>query len=226
MGNCVHVPVDAVGGQQQRRLPTGSSHSESSGEDFRYTKNTCALEYWDPVKLIGEGSVSTIHMVRRRSERVAIPYKEKIDVMARANKKEAEDETDDSTDDDEQDEEECLYALKSIVKDHLRNDKYLQEMRDEIFIMSNLHHPNIIRVAEGYERKRHVYLVMELCRGGALSQVEGPSTEQHTKAICRQLLSAVAYMHEQGVVHRDCRCFRFGAYRRFVLSPPGFEAAC
>ena len=99
---------------------------------------------------------------------------------------------------------EPIYALKSIMKDFILNDRYLQEMRDEVYTMSKLSHPNIVKVVEGYERKRHVYLIMELCKGGDLTQVEGTS-EKHAKAIMRRVLSAVQYMHDKGVVHRDCK---------------------
>eukprot|EP00977_Amphora_coffeiformis_P002781 scaffold523_cov166-Amphora_coffeaeformis.AAC.9 len=80
-------------------------------------------------------------------------------------------------------------------------------MRDEIYTMSHLSHPNIVRVLEAYERKRHVYLIMELCTGGDLVQLsrdEG-TTEPHAKAIVRHILQAVAYMHKMGVVHRDLK---------------------
>ena len=46
-------------------------------------------------------------------------------------------------------------------------------MRDEIYTLSNLKHPNIVRVVEAYERKRHIYLILEYCRGGDLYEVEG-----------------------------------------------------
>jgi serine/threonine protein kinase len=90
------------------------------------------------------------------------------------------------------------------MKDHIGDDRCLQEMRDEIRTMSNLSHPNIVDVIEGYERKRHVYLIMELCTGGDLTQVEG-TTERQANAIMRRVLSAVKYMHSKNVVHRDLK---------------------
>lgn len=117
-----------------------------------------------------------------------------------------------------------IYALKSIMKDFILNDLYLQEMRDEINTMSKLSHPNIVNVVEAYERKRHVYLIMELCRGGDLTQVEG-TTEKHAKAIIRRVLSAVAYMHDKGVVHRDCKLKRSGQciYCQFLYTRLSFD---
>lgn len=182
---------------------SSSSPTPPATSSFRYTKDTCALEYWDPIRLLGEGSISAIHLVRRRPARVDIPYRERIDIMARAKKAtEEEDENEDpvvpSTS--------SYYALKSIMKDHVGDDRVLREMRDEIHTVSNLCHPNVVRVLEAYERRRHVYLVMEVCTGGDLYRVEG-TTEPHAKAVVRRILRAVSYMHQKGVVHRDREFF-------------------
>lgn len=199
MGNCIQVPAKV---EQDLKAKASTPHHDTppSSNNFTYTTNTCALEYWEPIKLLSEGSISTIHLVRRRPNRVEIPYVERANIMQRAKK--ASEDFDETT-------KEPIYALKSIMKDFILNDRYLQEMRDEVYTMSKLAHPNIVKVVEGYERKRHVYLIMDLCRGGDLTQVEG-TTEKHAKAITRRVLSAVGYMHEKGVVHRDCKLLKRG----------------
>ena len=93
-----------------------------------------------------------------------------------------------------------VFALKSIMKDHVRNDRHLEEMRAEIYTMSRLCHPNIVSVVEAFERKRHIYLIMEYCRGGDLC--ERKPTEADAAVIIRKVLQAVAYMHKHNVVHR------------------------
>ena len=203
--------------------PSKPNNNNTAAHDplsFTYTTNTCALEYWEPVQLLGEGSISTIHLVRRRPTRVEIPYKERAEIMQRvklgtgttAGGAGAESITEQAVDaarDNHHNNNTAsskVYALKSIMKDYISNDRYLQEMRDEIHTMSQLQHANIIRVVEGYERKRHVYLIMEVCHGGDLTQVEG-TTERHAKAVVRRILDAVAYMHQQNVVHRDCKYY-------------------
>ena len=39
---------------------------------------------------------------------------------------------------------------------------------NEIFIMRNLNQPNIIKLYEVYEGQYHIYLVLELIKGGEL----------------------------------------------------------
>ena len=167
--------------------------ADSTKIGFTYRKNTCALEYWEPLCLLGEGSISSIHLVRRRPHRVDIPYKERADIMRAADSHHNIPRTEvmDTSE---------VFALKSIMKDHVRNDRHLEEMRAEIYTMSRLCHPNIVSVVEAFERKRHIYLIMEYCRGGDLC--ERKPTEADAAVIIRKVLQAVAYMHKHNVVHR------------------------
>jgi len=181
-----------------------SNHSTTPAKDkklpparengsFVYQRGTCALEYWEPVQEIGEGSISSIHLVRRRPHRIDVPYEERVDIMslARNNRN-----TPNNT-------EKELFALKSILKTCVRNEQYLQEMRNEIYTMSHLRHPHVVRVYEAYERKRHIYLIMEYCSGGDLLGRE--PNEAEAACIVRKILQAVEYLHAHKVVHRDLK---------------------
>ncbi|XP_014206241.1 calcium/calmodulin-dependent protein kinase type 1-like isoform X2 [Copidosoma floridanum] len=71
-----------------------------------------------------------------------------------------------------------------------------------------LTHPNIVQLLETFEDKHKVYLVMELVTGGELFDrivEKGSYTERDASSLIRQVLEAVDYMHEQGVVHRDLK---------------------
>ncbi|SPP89005.1 calcium/calmodulin-dependent protein kinase type 1 isoform X1 [Drosophila guanche] len=73
---------------------------------------------------------------------------------------------------------------------------------------TRLTHPNIVQLLETYEDKSKVYLVMELVTGGELFDrivEKGSYTEKDASHLIRQILEAVDYMHEQGVVHRDLK---------------------
>ncbi|KAL7726691.1 hypothetical protein ACLKA6_012770 [Drosophila palustris] len=73
---------------------------------------------------------------------------------------------------------------------------------------TRLTHPNIVQLLETYEDKAKVYLVMELVTGGELFDrivEKGSYTEKDASHLIRQILEAVDYMHEQGVVHRDLK---------------------
>ena len=44
----------------------------------------------------------------------------------------------------------------------------MQQVKDEIRILSSLDHPNIVKYYETYESPNYLYLVMEYCKGGML----------------------------------------------------------
>jgi serine/threonine protein kinase len=109
------------------------------------------------------------------------------------------------TNDAELDPEEPVYALKSIIKAYVHDDRKLEEMRNEIYTMSHLQHENVVRVHEAYERKRHIYLIMEYCSGGDLWARSDHCTEEQAAAVIYKILQAVAYLHDHKVVHRDLK---------------------
>ncbi|XP_055857788.1 calcium/calmodulin-dependent protein kinase type 1 isoform X2 [Episyrphus balteatus] len=98
------------------------------------------------------------------------------------------------------------YAVKIIDKKALKGKE--DSLENEIKVLRRLTHPNIVQLLETYEDKSKVYLVMELVTGGELFDrivEKGSYTEKDAADLIRQVLEAVDYMHEQGVVHRDLK---------------------
>jgi len=60
------------------------------------------------------------------------------------------------------------YAVKSLDLGLVATEEGLQQLREEIAIMCQLDHPNIVRLEEVYESHSEIYLVQELCEGGEL----------------------------------------------------------
>ena len=47
---------------------------------------------------------------------------------------------------------------------------------------------------------------MELCAGGSLNEILSPRIEERSVAlVLRELLKALAYLHESGKIHRDVK---------------------
>lgn len=57
-----------------------------------------------------------------------------------------------------------------------------------------------------YTYKKNIYLVLELCEGGDLYAFS-PYSEKDACRIVVQLTSAVKYMHDHAIVHRDRKSF-------------------
>lgn len=82
----------------------------------------------------------------------------------------------------------------------------------EINIMTQIDHPNIIKLYEVYEDNRYIYLIMEECSGGELFDriidrinKKKMFTEKEAAGIFRQMMNAVCYCHGQGICHRDLK---------------------
>ncbi|XP_011307070.1 calcium/calmodulin-dependent protein kinase type 1 isoform X4 [Fopius arisanus] len=99
-----------------------------------------------------------------------------------------------------------MFAVKIIDKKALKGKE--DSLENEIRVLRRLKHPNIVQLLETFEDKHKVYLIMELVTGGELFDrivEKGSYTEKDASGLIRQVLEAVDYMHEQGVVHRDLK---------------------
>ncbi|KAG7355131.1 serine/threonine protein kinase [Nitzschia inconspicua] len=96
------------------------------------------------------------------------------------------------------------YALKSIQLNRV-SPAFVDELSNEIDILKTMDHPNIVRLHEVfYQRNKQIFLILELCDGGDL-YTRLPYTEKDSAYITGKLLSAVKYMHDHGIVHRDLK---------------------
>jgi calcium/calmodulin-dependent protein kinase I len=84
----------------------------------------------------------------------------------------------------------------------------LENLYNELKIMSIVDHPNIVRVYEYYECDDVVFIVMEFMMGGELFDriVEKTTyTEKQAAESLRPIVDAVRYCHKLGIVHRDLK---------------------
>ena len=96
-----------------------------------------------------------------------------------------------------------IRAMKQILKSKIPD---IEKFQNEIKILSMVDHPNIVRLFEVIEDDKYFNLFQELCTGGELlSKVQKPLKEKEIAKIFKQIMSAIAYCHEKGIVHRDMK---------------------
>lgn len=106
------------------------------------------------------------------------------------------------------------YAVKSVRRSD--TEEY-ENMRKEANLLTALDHPGIIKIYDTFEDDKHLHMVVEICKGGELfDHVVKPSKnkkgvelncpeEKVAAVIVRQVVDAVAYLHEHNIVHRDLK---------------------
>ncbi|ODN01288.1 Serine/threonine-protein kinase PAK mbt [Orchesella cincta] len=97
-----------------------------------------------------------------------------------------------------------------------------------VVIMRDYHHPNIVEMYDSFLVEDELWVVMEYLEGGALTDIvtHARMDEEQIATVCKQCLKALAYLHSQGVIHRDIKSdsILLAADGRVKLSDFGFCA--
>ncbi|XP_032219380.2 serine/threonine-protein kinase MARK2 isoform X3 [Nematostella vectensis] len=100
-------------------------------------------------------------------------------------------------------------AVKIIDKKQALEDRYVSKnMRREARILQMVRHPHIISLLEVVETENRYYLVFELAGGGDLMDYicyRKRLGETEVRKFIRQIISAVQYLHQGGIIHRDLK---------------------
>jgi len=99
-------------------------------------------------------------------------------------------------------------AIKIIDKKTATTAQDTKRLETEVTILKKVSHPNIICLKDLYEDSNELCLVMELVTGGELFDKiveKGQYTENEASIIVKKMLSAVEYLHNQGIAHRDLK---------------------
>ena len=103
---------------------------------------------------------------------------------------------------------EIIRAMKIIPEENVLQGEGAS-LIDEIEILKNLEHPNIMKIYECFvDENNNYYIVSELCdQGHLLSKMEklGKMDQIVVKYLMDQIFNAVAYLHSKNILHGDIK---------------------
>lgn len=118
-------------------------------------------------------------------------------------------------------------AIKRIGKD--LDPRSLKRIHREIELVSTVNSPFIVPYYETFEDDKYLYIVMDACDGGSLTDLitnNGPMREDEARILITELAFALYYLHnERGIIHRDVKVdnILLDQYGHVKLSDFGFS---
>uniref|UniRef100_A0A671M588 non-specific serine/threonine protein kinase n=1 Tax=Sinocyclocheilus anshuiensis TaxID=1608454 RepID=A0A671M588_9TELE len=97
-----------------------------------------------------------------------------------------------------------LVAVKMM---DLRRQQRRELLFNEVVIMRDYQHRNVVEMFKSALVEEELWVIMEYLQGGALTNIvsETRLSEEQIATVCEAVLQALAYLHSQGVIHRDIK---------------------
>uniref|UniRef100_A0A8B9I477 non-specific serine/threonine protein kinase n=1 Tax=Anser brachyrhynchus TaxID=132585 RepID=A0A8B9I477_9AVES len=83
-------------------------------------------------------------------------------------------------------------------------------VQQEIIMMKDCKHPNIVAYFGSYLRRDKLWICMEFCGGGSLQDIYHGIEKCWTKLLCKYFMQGLYYLHSKGKMHRDIKVTDFG----------------
>lgn len=176
-----------------------------------HRENVPVTDVYEILEIIGHGSMGEVTIVQRKVDNLEVSEAKMKDLTERSLREtdgtaaaalEASKNAPRST--ASRSKEKRKYACKTVNTLRMR-DNEMREFINEIDILRDLDHPNIVQLFEVYKVKRKMWIITEICKGGDLTSRKEGMTEPDVVIVLEQILRAISYMHKRNVCHRDIK---------------------
>eukprot|EP00466_Bigelowiella_natans_P013290 jgi/Bigna1/136475/aug1.34_g11183 len=93
-------------------------------------------------------------------------------------------------------------AVKRVAKE------YKQRVLNEVSVLYNFNHPNILRFINWYETRNHIWIIEEYCAGGDLYKLlseDKKLPEWSIRDFAKDIIYALHYVHSEGYLYCDLK---------------------
>ena len=100
------------------------------------------------------------------------------------------------------------YAIKIVDISSVAKEGMEKQVRNEISVLKQIKHPNVVQLKEVLKSANNIYIVMELITGGELFDkivAARKFTEDVARRYFQQLIDGIAYCHANRIAHRDLK---------------------
>lgn len=174
-----------------------------------HRENVPVTDVYEILEIVGQGSMGEVTIVQRKVDNIEVSEAKLKDLTERSLRETdgtaaAALEASKNAPLTCRPNEKRKYACKTVNTLRMR-DNEMREFINEIDILRDLDHPNIVQLFEVYKVKRKMWIITELCSGGDLTSRTKTMTEADVVIVLEQILRAISYMHKRNVCHRDVK---------------------